>query len=146
MCLKAHEGKKIAEEDIVVYKIICKNTDVRNGKFMYEPPFEYGHFLYKKGINSTATELEGIYQHCDDIDGPYTEVNFGFLHAFTNLDRAIFKMNVHFDNYGAGNRFYTYHVFKMVIPKGTEYFEGNDSDICSKELLWKDMTPVISLE
>ena len=141
MCLIVKEGVKVAEEDIVVYKILSKCCDKEETMVTYEPPYQRGKgFKYKKGVNTTATELEGVFKR-HDADGPYTVVVFGFLHAFTDLGFALRYFKADFSNIYSFNCIVEYHVYKMVIPKGTRYFVGEQNDICARELRWEDMTP-----
>ena len=142
MCLKANEGKKIAEEDIVVYKILRKITDFDKNEVFYEPPYQWGHFTYKQGINSAGNELEQVNPRHDFLNGCYICVEGGFLHAYMEEPYALASRSLNFDNQNSPNHYtLEYNVYKMVIPKGTEYFIGSYHDICAKELLWEDMSP-----
>lgn len=143
MCLKTRNERKIAEEDIVVYKILRKITDLDKNEVFYEPPYQWGDFKYKQGINSVGNELEQVNRRYNFLDGDHICVEGGFLHAFMEKPYAIAHRNWNFENLSPPNFHYTleYNVYKMVIPKGTEYFVGSYHDICAKELLWEDMTP-----
>ena len=140
MCLIVKEGIKIAEEDIVVYKILSKCSNKEKTMATYGPPYQCGRgFKYKKGVNSDDTGFEGIFKRYDD-EGPYTVVESGFLHAFTDLDFALYYLKVNFSS-TCLNSIIEYHVYEMIIPKGTRYFVGEQNDICAKELRWDNMTP-----
>ena len=137
MCLISYKEKKIAEEDITVYKILCKHVNNLVDTIEYHPPFK-SRFEYKKGLNSTESEKENVYKNVYK-NYARTTVEGGFLHAYTDIRVAFRIMKENFVDVKPFKE--TYHVFKMVIPKGTEYYEGCVTDICAKVLKWKDMKP-----
>ena len=142
MCLETHFKRKVAEENIVVYKILRKITSKEKNKVFYEPPYYWWkRFSYKQGINSVASEKEDLKRQYTLLSGCYTLVEGGFLHAYSDMIHAFTAMSSNFSN--SDNFLFNveYNVYKMIIPKGTEYYVGSYYDICAKELFWEDMTP-----
>lgn len=140
MCLVTYDKRKIAKEDITVYKMLCKHTNLKTNKTEYLPPYWNG-YTYKKGKNKTVGENEEI----KSMNFVYYYVGGGFLHAFTNLNYALYTCRQQFRDatYCDGDEDFKdeYRVYEMTIPKGTEYYIGSDEDICAKTLVWKNMTP-----
>lgn len=141
MCLTTYDKRKIAKEDITVYKMLCKRTRLKTNKTEYLPPY-WSNYTYNKGKNTVVDEKEKIIM----ADFAYY-VEGGFLHAFTNLNYALYTCRQNFMDttyyvaYADESFKDEYRVYEMTIPKGTEYYIGSNSDICAKTLVWKNMTP-----
>lgn len=117
MCLIPKESAKIADKDIIVYKVLlkCPNETYRSpyrdvsyeiGK-LYTANIRYHERLaYKMGEYSATTTVieEGLHA--------YTLRGFAFLRAFS----------------------ITGSVFKAIIPKGALYVLGTGNEIVSTQL------------
>jgi hypothetical protein len=118
MCLKAtHTQPKIAEEDIVCYKVLRKIF------FTYWTPYtktfvRLNHLFEAKGE-----------EEVDLFENP--EIRQGFIHAFLNKQIAIREC---FDLYDYHAIFKNFIIVKAIIKKGTKYFLGKYGDICAKEI------------
>ena len=119
MCLRAiHTQPKIAEEDIVCYKVLRKIF------FTYWTPYTK-KFVFLNHLFKAKGEEEIYYQFA------YTEIGQGFIHAFTNKQRAIrLCLNLYYEDAIFNN----FIVVKAVIKKGTKYFLGKNDNICAKEV------------
>ena len=118
MCLRAiHTQPKIAEEDIVCYKVLRKIL------FTYWTPYtktfvRLNHLFKAKGEEEICLFRD-------------PEIGQGFIHAFTNKQRAIrLCLNLYYEDAIFNN----FIVVKAVIKKGTKYFLGKHDNICAKEV------------
>lgn len=110
MCLRSLYGTKIAQEDIICYKYLTFLGD----KFL--TPY------YRKDVTNSVISGE-IW---NDTETPITDkvlnkfINFsiGYIHSL------VYSMLAPPE----------YYVFECIIPKGTEYAEGIDNDLCSKSI------------
>ena len=139
MCLISKTNTPlIAEEDIVVYKILMH----KNGKDYAPIVSEDGglpHYIYRKGVNKARLN--------EDVGYAWNNlyrIGKGFLHAYTTEDIA--EKNCDKWNAWIGRSYLCtkakYHfVVKMIIPKGVEYFISNDynHEICAKQLIWEEI-------
>ena len=143
MCLyKTHNEPRIAQNDIEVWKIL---TD--EGLSLFQD------YSYHHGMNKPAEQKE--------IPIEEREIEDGYLHAYKYQETAEAMMNAHayfqqlhlvYQPYQlAGNSFVIdietdteacapvgYMVQRMLIPKGTVYYEGDDGDICAECLYWPE--------
>lgn len=118
MCLIPKESAKIAKEDVVVYKILIKDS---YGSYM--SPFRGA--IYQIGELKTANikydkQLLPVYHH--EIYG--TVINEG-LHAYTTEASAVLKSFLIAT---------TTFVAKAIVPKGAMYVLGIIDDIVSTQL------------
>ena len=80
-------------------------------------------------------------------------ISGGYLHAFTSREKAKGYTQLHSYCQNTVNRyvgqcrgnaaavqeiFEEYVVRRMLIPKGTMYYEGADDDICAERLYWPE--------
>lgn len=100
MCLSEISEKKIAEEDIVCYKIVHKFTDKH-----YRTVFQGMKVFLNTEYTDTASE--------DDFFP--NEINGGYYHSFKDKNSTI-KYSRFFGAPAC--------VLKGIIPKGSEYYEG----------------------
>lgn len=118
MCLIPKESAKIAEEDIVVYKILSKRLDG-----FYTSPFKEA--VYQIGELKTANikydKKPLQFDHCECYRTIITEG----LHAYTTEASAMFM-----SFYLATNTF----IAKAIIPKGAMYVLGEGKEIVSTQL------------
>lgn len=118
--LKEYQVKRIAANDIQVYKILEKRRTWISGLIKYVSPFY--NFKYK---------LNKVYKSRIELDfqtrnGALT-IEKG-LHSFTNLRHA--------EGYCAANEPYckTWLIFKAIIPKGSTYYVNEDGEVVSNKL------------
>ena len=118
MCLyKTHEEPRIAQDDIEVWKVLT-----------YEGLSPYQNYPYHPGMNKPTL------QSVVPVPVEQSQITVGYLHAYRNKEKAELyatKFNYIFD-------VIDYAVQRMLIPKGTAYYEGDDDDICSKCLYWPE--------
>ena len=110
MCLTNIKKPKVAEEEIITYKVLC----ISNG--IISTPF-YQHFV---DLGQEYSKPEW----CDDEIETATEDEIDGLvfHVFANEDGAK-EMALKFNSLaGVGRR--RYFVVKTIIPKGSIYVEG----------------------
>ena len=115
MCLyKTHEEPRIAQDDIEVWKVL---TDEGLSPFQ--------DYQYHLGINKPAeqkvTPVEQLL------------IDDGYLHAYRKKEKAELNAFKYTRIIGA-----EHVVHRMLIPKGTAYYEGNNGDICSECLYWPE--------
>lgn len=117
MCLfKTHEEPKIAQDDIEVWKILT-----------YEGLSPYQDYQYQIGMNKPAEH--SVIPVPVPVD--QSQINGGYLHAYRNKEKAELNAFKYTRIIGV-----EHVVHKMLIPKGTAYYEGDDGDICAKCLYW----------
>lgn len=143
MCLyKTHNEPKVAQNDIEVWKML---TSERLSPFQNYP--------YHPGMNKPLKQKE--------IPLEQMHINDGYLHAYRNKETAETMMDAHayfqhlhlvYQPYQiAGNNIVVdietdieasepvgYVVQRMIIPKGTVYYEGYSNDICAECLYWPE--------
>jgi hypothetical protein len=109
MCLYSTTGKKIAERDIVCYKVLS----YWHGKY-------YTPVMGKKVKDAVLTGrrlLRGGLFREKEAYGNVMVIGGGYIHVATNLKwlRIWYKGHEH-------------RYFKCIIPKGTEYWVSKDGD------------------
>ena len=82
-------------------------------------------FLFNKEYTDEAPE--GL----QELEGKKFCVLSGFFHSFGDKKRAEKEVNDLIRGYGGSIIF---KVYRAIIPKGTEYYEGVLYDMCSKKL------------
>lgn len=139
MCLISNTNTPlIAEEDIVVYKILMRKNGKDYAPVVSEDYCEQPHYIYKKGVNKAR--LKEDVQEWTSINC-YYRIGKGFLHAYTTKDIAEINCNrwnawMGKNNLSTGGKYH--FVVRMIIPKGTEYFNSVEGDeICAKQLIWE---------
>lgn len=115
MCFYLKRGQfkaKIAEEDIPVWKRICR-TGRGVIKNMYD---KHGEIMFwEKGFE---------YEECGKVQREYGELGGGVFHSKKQKKDAD-KIGYHM----------LHKTVRMYIPKGTKYWE-NDTEYASKKLVW----------
>ena len=118
MCLiKTHDEPKIAQADIEVWKIL---TD--------KGLSPYHEYQYHHGINKPAEHKE--------IPIEQMQIEDGYLHAYRSKETAekyVAMLNLIFFDCLVPIE---HVIHRMIIPKGTAYYEGDNGDICSECLYW----------
>lgn len=117
MCLIPKESAKIADKDIVVYKILLKCSNEIYLSPYRGAPYEIGK-LYTANIQYHERLLDKI----DECSITNIVIEEG-LHAYTSMGIAFLKA---FLINGI--------VFEAIIPKGATYVLGTDNDIVSTQL------------
>ncbi len=122
MCLyKTHDEPKIAQNNIEVWKVLTPKGLSPFQGYQYHPGMNKPAVLKVKPVPVTQQEING-----------------GYLHAFRSKEKAegytklqLYK-NVQYYIYEE------YVVQRMLIPKGTIYYEGANDDICAERLYWPE--------
>lgn len=122
MCLiKTHDEPKIAQDDIEVWKVLT-----------YEGLSPYLDYPYHPGMNKPLEQKE--------IPLDQMLIEDGYLYAYSDKETA--ELNAAMLNRILGS-FANFEpiehvVHRMLIPKGTVYYEGDDGDICAECLYWPE--------
>ena len=122
MCLiKTHDEPKIAQTDIEVWKVLTS-----------EGLSPYLDYPYHHGMNKPLEQKE--------IRIDQMLIEDGYLYAYRNKETA--ELNAAMLNriFGSFTNLepIEHVVHRMIIPKGTAYYEGDDSDICAECLYWPE--------
>ena len=117
MCLiKTHDEPKIAQDNIEVWKVL---TDDGLSPYLDYP--------YHPGMNK-PTEQSVV-----PVPVEQSQITVGYLHAYRKKEKAELHASTYTRIIGA-----EHVVHRMLIPKGTAYYEGIDGDICSECLYWPE--------
>lgn len=120
MCLYSSQtAPLVADKDIVCFKILIPV----DGKFITP----YRDFIFSTNV-VVKDEAE---EHVVEIFG-MTVVSSGFFHTFTTKERVLEEIKTLQGELPKGTKL---KVFKAVIPKGSAYYVGQRSDMCSKALI-----------
>ena len=126
---------KIAEEDITVYKFGCKI----DGKFFpsYYPEFGYEPNSINDKVSLKVIKKRIVYlgTHYDYIDEGYHSYSgeCGIINSF--YDIGVYSKN---DNEKNLDYYWGEDIGVFIIPKGTEYYENEDGEIVSSNIIWID--------
>lgn len=120
MCLYSKQKNPIiANNNIECYKILISI----DGKLITP----YRDFIF--GINTIVKDEAE--EHISEVFG-MTEVSSGFFHSFTTKERVLEEIETLQRKFPKGTKL---KVFKAIIPKGSIYYVGQRSDMCSKALI-----------
>lgn len=120
MCLYSSQtAPLVADKDIVCFKILIPV----DSKFITP----YRDFIFSTNV-IVKDEAE---EHVGEIFG-MTEVSSGFFHTFTTKERVLEEVKTLQGKLPKGTKL---KVFKAIIPKGSAYYVGQRSDMCSKALI-----------
>ena len=114
MCLHVTSDKAIAENDIVCYKVVMRNCWSN---------------ITRTLMRETVLEedvLKGKQYHLPEIErNPIMPkvIDEGFVHAYTDLYSATYMHYLHCTS----DPCRVVEIYKCIIPKGTEYYEGFDN-------------------
>jgi hypothetical protein len=124
MCLLTPKGsRKIAEDDIHVYKIV-----------RYAEDHDHWHgLIYRAGFkfNEVAETYPPDETEMHHMARMLVSCGKGFLHSYTDLEEARLKvtaLNLYRENLPK-----EYFLCEAVIPKGSIYYTGDDTTMLSKE-------------
>lgn len=111
MCLITNQSEPfIASRDIKCYKMLRRR--ITKG---YVTPFINATILFKNGV---------CIQQCDKFGISCSKDGINKLYIFEGIHSSIYDI---FDNF---------YCFKIaIIPKGTQYYVGNDNDLVSLKLI-----------
>jgi len=132
MCLAIKKGQapKIAEEDIVCYKVIRRLHSWITGmqELKYETPYRDIRIEFPKTYDESHKTIE-VAPGCeifDDLDGQHFEsVNGNSFHSFARLSDAKWEAaDWNWIKDDKGNCAADFVVIKCIIPKGAKYYEG----------------------
>lgn len=129
MCLYTNEKEpRVAQEDINVYKVLLILKD-GSLKSPYHQSFGNWNFneLY---INSQSEDISQIFE--------LMEIGPGFFHSYLTeeaCNEMVGKIRRQIDRYKSSQKV---KIFRAIIPKGTSFYVGQRSDICSKAIIIKD--------
>lgn len=131
MCLyKTHDKPKIAQNDIEVWKVLTPKGLSPFQGYQYHPGMNKPAVLKTKPVPVTQQEIDS-----------------GYLHAFRSKEKAEgytqFQSHQHVlspsgRTAAVQRMFEEYVVQRMLIPKGTIYYEGANDDICAERLYWPE--------
>lgn len=125
MCLiKTHNEPKIAQDDIEVWKVLTS-----------EGLSAFQNYPYHPGMNKPFE------QKTMPIPVEQQTIEDGYLHAYRNKLTAEAVATVLSGGLVTGIYFNMENAIqhvtqRMLIPKGTVYYEGDDGDICAECLYW----------
>lgn len=112
MCLTTPMRRpKVAEEDIVCYKLVCRRT---RGMALGSYKSYFRKFVYQLGMTYTEDDFRKDVSHTRDYDIGSYEVHYGF-HSY--IRRPVVTPE-EWENY-------RYVVAKCRIPRGSWYWKGN---------------------
>lgn len=120
MCLFSNQkAPLVADKDIVCYKILIPV----DSKLITS----YRDFIFSTNV----VVQDQAEEHIGEIFG-VTEITSGFFHTFTTKERVLEEIKTLQHKLPKGTKL---KVFKAVIPKGSAYYVGQRSDMCSKALI-----------
>lgn len=117
MCLILKESAKIADKDIVVYKILLKYSDGT-----YRSPYRGAQYEIGKLHTADIQYHKRLLDKVDEHPITKTVIEEG-LHAYTSIGSAFLRAF-----------FLDGIVVKAIIPRGATYVIGTDDDIVSTQL------------
>lgn len=119
---------KIAEKDIVVYKLVLYNLST--GSYMCFSPF---HPKFKYIKNELSKKV------CLDVEEQFNIycINKGY-HSFLTANRAVdlyqcLRIAHDFSRYGVG---------EFVIPKGSMFYQNENEEIVSSNIMFKKLNKI----
>ena len=131
MCLlKTHDEPRIAQNDIEVWKVLTPKGLSPFQGYQYHPGMNKPAVLKVKPVPVTQQEING-----------------GYLHAFRNREKAEGYtqlqsyqkvVNLYGGRASVQKIYEEYVVQRMLIPRGTIYYEGANDDICAERLYWPE--------
>lgn len=107
MCINLiQRSPKIAEEDIVAYKVL----EIQNNRFL--TPFQLMPIAFNKLYTNDKRERS-----------EFNRITFGVYHLFSSIEDAILFKEHAEKNYNTLN-LSKFIIVKAIIPKGTKYYIG----------------------
>lgn len=132
MCLlKTHDEPRIAQNDIEVWKVLTPKGLSPFQGYQYHPGMNKPAVLKIKPVPVGQQEIDSGYLHAfrnkEKAEG-YTMLK-SLQQKTANFRRGITKVQICFEEYV---------VQRMLIPRGTIYYEGANDDICAECLYWPE--------
>ena len=109
---------KIADEDIFVYKY--GNVSEEDNCFH---PCIKEHFAYKSNVLNKEIKLN-LEENKNSIL---------MIYAYYIIEEGYHSYSY---SYRKGCHFLSQHIGKFIIPKGTEYYENEDGEVVSSNIIW----------
>ena len=109
----------VAEEDILVYKCL----DCKNGEF--RTPFQYMPIVFTKGKYIYTNVYMKKKTFCKMDEGGYV---WSGIHAYRTMSRAFAVSKSYYEFDGT-------YMHYAVIPKGSNFYIGNNDDVVSNNLI-----------
>ena len=138
MCWVGRGPAKIAEKDIVVYKLgyLFKNSGVFSSLY-------HGYDYHPKGLNRTVTLAPivggAVLPHLSQFD---TGLIYSGYHSYKSIcllfneiytfARTILLGNIR----DRINLYNDYYVATFIIPKGSEYYENDNGELVSSNIIY----------
>lgn len=153
MCLRLASNfqVKIAEEDIVCYKVVSRVK--KNGHTKYRSPYRDKLISCGAKLNNVSVVAksgrkevsESDFKKCSVTEEYGTFViNNGAIHSYANRVDAFVILKTFFINFFE-DEYTTYFLAECIIPKGTPYYVGfydNHKSYASRELIYKTILDV----
>lgn len=108
MCIIVTKPSRIAEEDIVAYKVL----EIRNNDFP-RTPYKLMPIEFNRLYTDTGRERQD-----------FNRIAFGVYHLFSSIEDAILLKNHAQKNYVTEYNESVFIVVKAIIPKDTKYYVG----------------------
>ena len=125
---KPEKYRKVAKKDIEVYKI---GFEEDNGF----SPYYRQDFIYKANSlnDEISLHMDSRHDECYCIDEGYHSYSgeCGIINSF--YDIGVYSKN---DNEKQFDFYQCDTIGKFIIPKGTEYYENEDGEIVSSNIIW----------
>ena len=117
MCLisKETDAAKVCNDDIYCYKVLIKDREFLKSPFMGYC-FLKGELTYDKAETKIAYMFSRLF------------VESGFFHMYKGKNQATVLLQRCLKHGIKAS------IYKVLIPKNTIYYEGEDNDICSKAI------------
>lgn len=118
MCLFVKK-KGRTDSDIICYKV---GIPMENG--ITSPYMGFPFLFNKEYVDEAPEELQ-------ELEEKRACISSGYFHSFGDKKRAEKEANDLNRGYGGS---ITFKIYRAIIPKDTEYYEGMLYDMCSKKL------------
>lgn len=126
--------KKIAKEDMIVYKVVLDNNNVIASY--------YKNYMYLIGKLNPKVELEAIKNSSiidpDTVTYVISKGYHSYRHKlkFDKDYQVIWGINIYYRSLNCC-------IATCIIPKGSEYYESSDGQVVSNQLIIKEVSPTI---
>ena len=131
MCLirsNTNCGPKYAVEDIICYKILCKELWYDK----YYSPYKFFEYELNKLVSSNFSFTLPF------IGMPTPQIEYNSLKLFRNFNcvrQGLHSFEYLSDAITYNKIFRKGIIFKCIIPKGSWYYEGRDGDLVSDNII-----------
>lgn len=135
MCLYSNTNiPKIADSDIICYKILIKSEDE------YYSPLMSSFSYCLNSLNKPTDEFNYLENKIDYRFGLFFLIDIGYLHCLTinGLNEYTIKDALQCDYKYPLSLCSSAYIARCYIPKGAKYYVGQDNDICSNLLFVTD--------